>query len=119
MSNEPLDKYFGISVSEWINRIPNELEVDAVSLAQIVGFGRDGYGLSGSCLNKFVYDAIMALLKKGAKPVRALNKDKWVIQDYYGGLNADIAKAVVDEWLSCEKNMENNYLWDIWFSIHF
>lgn len=70
MSIEPVDKYFGIPLSEWIKRTPNELEVDAVGFWQIVPVGRDSFGLEGGELNDFVRRSIIALLEKGAAPVR-------------------------------------------------
>ena len=45
---EPLrDRFFGQTLDEWIEKVPGELPVDAVGLWQIVGFARDGFGLSG------------------------------------------------------------------------
>lgn len=119
MINDPVDKYFGVPMSEWIKKIPNELEVDAVSLGQIVEFGRDGYSFSGDDLIGFVSNAIMALLKKGAKPVRASNSGYWIAQSYYGSSFSSIVQSIVQEWLSCEVGEESGYLWDIWFSVNF
>lgn len=35
MTTEPVDRFFGVPMSEWIARLPNELDVDAVGLWQI------------------------------------------------------------------------------------
>ncbi|WYX25629.1 hypothetical protein WJ969_07865 [Achromobacter xylosoxidans] len=70
MNNEPVNKYFGTPMSEWIARVPNELGVDAVGLWQIIPVGADHFGLSGAELEDFSRRCIVALLEKGAVPVR-------------------------------------------------
>lgn len=61
-----VDKYFGIPLSEWIERTPNELEMDAVGLWQIVPVGRESFGLEGEALKDFVRRSVIAPRISGA-----------------------------------------------------
>ena len=113
MSHEIKDKYFGVPLSEWIKNIPNELEVDAVGLWQIVASGKDGFGLKGKNLTNFLAQAILGLLEKGAKPVRSINGN-WVIQNQYGNQNHLIISRILNELEQGAEPDEDG----IWFSIY-
>jgi hypothetical protein len=71
MNTEPKHNIFGVSLSEWIERVPNELPADAVGLWQIIPAGIDSFGLAGAELESFAKRCIFALIKSGAKPVVA------------------------------------------------
>lgn len=113
MSHEIKDKYFGVPLSEWIKNIPNELEVDAVGLWQIVASGKDGFGLKGKNLTNFLAQAILGLLEKGAKPVRSINGN-WVIQNQYGNQNHLIISRILNELEQGAEPDEDG----IWFLIY-
>lgn len=113
MTSEPIDKYFGIPLGEWVSRIPKELEVDAVGLWQIVPVGRDNFGLSGERLRDFVTRGVVALLSAGAVPVRpSSEKDVfWVRQTCFGIGIDEIAKNVVEEWEKSGVDPDQDGLW--------
>jgi hypothetical protein len=116
MINDPIDKYFGIPLSEWIDKTPNELEVDAVGLWQIIPVGKDGFNLSGTALEEFTKRSIVALINRGAVPVRSLPaKDGfWEKQFQYGNLPNEIANKIIEEWRTSGVDPDHD---GIWFSI--
>ena len=113
MNLEPKDKYFGVPLSEWIKKIPNELEIDAVGLWQLFASGNDSFGLEGESLFMFLGQAIAALLEKGAKPVRSIN-GTWVVQNQYGRENNLIIENLLSELKKGAAPDEDG----VWFSIY-
>ena len=113
MTTEPVDKYFGIPLSEWIHRTPNELEVDGVGLWQIIPVGRDSYSLEGEALNDFVRRSVTALIRRGGVPVRpAKGRGKfWERQAQYGKTPEEIATNVVTEWQNSGVDPNEDGLW--------
>lgn len=111
MSNEPIDKYFGIALSDWIARTPNELENDAVGLWQLVSVGRLSFDLAGPDLEDFVKRSIAALLSRGAMPVRAAEGGRWQVQPEYGSDPEEVINAVTHEWLSSKVDPDEDGLW--------
>jgi hypothetical protein len=110
---EPVDKYFGTPLSEWIARVPNELDVDAVGLWQIIPTGMDSFGLSDECLEEFTCRCIVALLQKGAVPVRAAppGVSGWVRETTYQGSHEEIAEQIVCDWKVGKIIPDHNGLW--------
>lgn len=124
MTAEPIDKYFGTTLSEYVEKIPNELDVDAVGLWQIIPCGRDSFGLEGEALRDFSRRCIRSLLKAGAVPVRASQeKDKfWERQPQYGEDPEEITDKILAEWDRCITDPNNNELWfgtpdGLWFAL--
>lgn len=113
MITEPLDKYFGIPLSQWIERTPNELDVDAVGLWQIVPEGRDSFGLEGKALRDFVKRSVMALVERGAVPVLPSpdKNEDWVRQDQYGVSPSAVASGVITEWQASGVDPTVDGLW--------
>jgi hypothetical protein len=112
MTSEPVDKYFGTPMSEWIARVPNELDIDAVGLWQIVPVGIDSFGLSGESLEQFSYRCILALLQRGAVPVESVSGvSGWVPQTRYRGSHQEIATQIVNDWKSGELVPDHDGLW--------
>jgi len=112
MSQEPVDKYFGVSMSEWIARVPNELEVDAVGLWQIIPVGIDSFGLSGEALEDFSRRCIVALLQKGAVPVRpAAAPIYWKPEVVYQGSHEEIANNIINDWKAHKLVADHDGLW--------
>ncbi|PRD41880.1 hypothetical protein C5748_19715 [Phyllobacterium phragmitis] len=108
MTQEPVDKYFGTPMSEWIARVPNELEVDAVGLWQIIPVGIDSFGLSGERLDDFARRCIIALLQKGAVPVRF---PSGLPATEYQGSHEEIANQIVNEWKAGTLVADHDGLW--------
>jgi hypothetical protein len=102
MNLERRDKWYGNSMLQCIEGYPDELPIDAVGLWQIVPFGYEGFNLRGDDLVDFTRRCIMALLDRGAKPVRGdmSGTYDWVIQSQYGEVNDEIADSIIAEWLS-------------------
>jgi hypothetical protein len=112
MTKEPIDKYFGISMSEWIARLPNELDVDAVGLWQIIPVGIDSFGLSGDGLDEFTRRCIMALLQRGAVPVRAVSGVAgWIPDIEYRGSHEEIANLIIKKWKVDKLVPDHDGLW--------
>lgn len=112
MTKEPIDKYFGVSMSEWIEKVPNELDVDAVGLWQIIPVGIDSFGLEGDGLDEFIHRCIMALLQRGAIPVTALSGvEGWIPDIAYRGSHEEIAKQIINKWKSQELVPDHDGLW--------
>jgi len=110
---EPIDKYFGVPLSEWIGRLPNNLQSDAVGLWHLIPAGRDSFSLDGDALKDFVRRSVIALVERGAVPVRpSAEKDKfWEEQIQYGKFPEEIADNVVIEWQNSGKDPNENGLW--------
>lgn len=113
MTDEPVDKYFGVPLSEWVDRIPNELEIDAVGLWQIVPVGRDSFGLNGEGLRDFVRRAVFALLKRGAVPVHPAQEDGifWIRKNCYGDDIDNIVSNIIAEWEKSGVDPNEDGLW--------
>lgn len=113
MNGEPVDKYFGVSMSDWISRIPNELEMDAVGLWQLVRVGRGGYCLGDQDLRDFVRRGIIALLEKGAVPVRPsnVNNEFWRKDVSYGISPDEVSEKIIAEWERSGVDPDEDGLW--------
>ncbi|MBR0555011.1 hypothetical protein J5J10_04890 [Ciceribacter sp. L1K23] len=113
MSFEPRHRFFDTLLSEWIERVPNELDVDAVGLWQIVGSGRDGFSLQGKELADFVNGCVLALLRNGAVPVRpsAQPNEFWRRDIRYEGCDEEIALSIVNEWTMSGSDPDHDGLW--------
>ncbi len=107
------DKWFGETIEERLLKIPNELEIDAVGLWQIISFGREGFGLTGAELVEYARLNILALLNRGAKPVIAdfAGENDWKIKEGYGQTREEIAQAIISEWLISGKDPDVGGLW--------
>jgi hypothetical protein len=104
-------------MSEWVARVPNELEVDAVGLWQIIPTGRDSFNLSGKELEDFARRCIIALIERGAVPVLPAEAENefWKEQKQYGNSASEIADSIVKEWEQSGRDPDHD---GIWFSIH-
>ncbi len=113
MKSEPLHKIFHIPMSEWLSSIPNELEDDAVGLWQIIPVGRSDFGLEGEALIKYVREALLKLLLKGARPVEGAvdGVHYWRLRNDYGNDPEKIADAVIVEWISSGRDPDPSGIW--------
>jgi hypothetical protein len=104
-------------MSEWMERVANELSDDAVGLWQIVPDGRIGFGLEGEALTEYVRRQIAVLLARGAVPVvGGFNEGRyWVVQRQYGSRPEEIVENVVREWLA--NGVGNEAPGGLWFAL--
>ncbi|MEN6586584.1 MAG: hypothetical protein ABFE02_11150 [Sulfuricella sp.] len=102
MSVERRHRHFGDTIAEYIEKVPNELQIDAVGLWQVVPVGRYDFDLHGEELVDYVRRNIYALLERGAKPVVGATDGVhyWELQTQYGSTSEEIVNAVVTEWLA-------------------
>jgi hypothetical protein len=117
MTNEPTHKFYGISMSEHIVEVANELPDDAVGLWQIVPGARRGFDLEGGALTDYVRRCIAELLSRGAVPVigGGGTEHHWIVQRQYGTTPDEIVENVVAEWLA--KGAQNEDPGGLWFSL--
>ncbi len=99
---EPICRIFGTPISEWVERVPNELPQDAVGLRRIIPAVRDNFGID-DCgeLRAWSRRAILSLLARGAVPVSPGNKKEsgyfW-IERWWGANPGEIAERILDDW---------------------
>lgn len=109
------DRFSGITVAEWLACVANELPVDAVGLWQIIPKGRHDFYLDGDDLVEFTRRAIVALLERGARPVRSSDRSPgWQLDHSYGETPEQIADAVITEWLA--PGVGDPKVGDVWFA---
>lgn len=115
MPNELRDKYSGETIKEYMDGLPEDLQIDAIGLWHVVVFGREGFGLSGDNLVSFVRRAIVALLAAGAKPVVGATDGVhcWTLADY-GDTVDEICDAMITEWV---RSRRDPGVGDVWFAL--
>ncbi|RWN37535.1 hypothetical protein [Mesorhizobium sp.] len=102
----------GMSAAEWITLVPNELDIDAVGLWQIIPVGRHEFEFEGEDLKEFTRQALKGLLARGAVPITGQGQT-WVADYQYGTISDEIIENVVKKWLS--KGMHDPDVGDVWF----
>ena len=117
MTNEPINRFSQSSASEWIGSYLDELSIDAVGLWQIIPNARAGFGLEGAELVEFVRRCLIAIVGRGAKPVRGGRGTayQWIVQPQYGNSPDEIADRIVAEWVAA--GMPNPDLGGLWFAL--
>ena len=94
----------GSLVGEYFELTATQLQYDTVGMWEMVPAGRQAYGLSGADLDEFLRRFIIALMARGAKPVRVvvIRPGYWafVEQTQYGTSPLEIANASVADWHS-------------------
>jgi hypothetical protein len=110
--NQLRDRFYGCTIDEYVEKVPNELPVDAVGLWQIVSFGRQGFGLSGDELTDFVRRCLSGIFARGAKPVQgALDGiHVWTLVPY-GDRPAETIQAIVEEWKASGHDPDPGGIW--------
>ncbi|RVD60041.1 hypothetical protein EN828_08985 [Mesorhizobium sp. M2D.F.Ca.ET.185.01.1.1] len=103
---------YDMSAAEWVTLVPNELDIDAVGLCQVIPVGRHEFGLDGEDLETFTRKALKGLLAKGAIPITGRGQS-WVAEHKYGTGPEEIIETVVKIWLS--KDMRDPDVGDVWF----
>jgi len=110
---ERRDQYYRQTIGQWMDELPGDLFRDATGLWEIVSFGRQGFGLSGSDLVDFVKRGVLALLAKGAKPVTGASDGTHIWQRLYGyGEEPEqMADAIVEEWQRAGRDPDYGGVW--------
>lgn len=119
---EPRHKFYGISISDWIDTIDGDLENDSISLAEIIPTGRDDFNLQGELLLDFTRKCIQKLLYAGAKPIDGKKDEngKFIssVSKKYGYTYNEIIENIISEWQEEEKKGNGDfYCWGIWFGL--
>lgn len=115
MDYDTKDKFYGITIREWLRDFPNELEDDAIGLWQIIPLGKRGYGLSGSELKEFIEEAIEKLIDLGAVPVVGVESEGgWKLCEEYGDKKEEIIKNIVEKWGAPDSPDPD--VGDLWFA---
>ncbi len=118
MSNGRRDPLSGLTASEWIAAISDELRDIGVGLAGIVQAGRHGFGLESVALIDFVRQCLHSLVEHGAK-VRHAGSPSDPHRDiklHYGNdTNAEVVEGVIGDWLA---SGGGDLEWgDFWFAL--
>jgi hypothetical protein len=95
-------KFSNQTVRSWLKKMPNELEIDAIGLWQIIPAGVHNFGLSGNELEEFTQRAIIAILERGGLPAIGYNSADgggWKRAIEYGETNSEIVRNIVQKWL--------------------
>ena len=110
-----LHREFGIPLEEWIEKIPNELEMDCVGLWQLTGAFERGFGLEGPDLELAMKSAVEGLLGRGALPVVSpyLEGALMAREDLMSDGRGDVQKIIV-HWRSLDHSPSFE---DIWFDV--
>jgi hypothetical protein len=116
-TDEPRHHQLKASLDEWIQHRVDELDFDEVGFWQIVSEGREGFGLTGACLDEFVKRSLLALFAQGALPVRHVPDSGyvWTWQKSYGESAEAMAEAIVAEWV--RQGRRDPGLGDLWFGL--
>ncbi len=116
MNTEPVHRYFGTPLSNWIAAIPNGLEIDAVGLWQVIPALRLSFGLDGKPLERAVRQALAGLLARGARPVvgSSARHGSWKRTNRYGDDPDAIIDAVMAEWHAMGRDPD---VGDLWFAL--
>ena len=113
MTIEPRHSFYDTPLGEWIEKVPNELAIDAVGLWQIIPALRKSFGLAGDALDDAIRTTLRGVLARGARPVKGslTRPNAWEEVQEYGGRN-DIVEAVIDEWKAMGRDPD---VGDVWF----
>jgi hypothetical protein len=108
-------KFSNQTVGSWLNKMPNELEIDAIGLWQIIPAGTRNFCLAGEDLEQFTRRAIAAVLERGAVPARGIEGSggRWRRTVEYGQTNAEIVNNIVSQWL--DHSTREPDVGDVWF----
>ncbi|WP_353568951.1 hypothetical protein [Haloferula sargassicola] len=107
------DHIFGLSMGEWIARIPNDLDNDGVGLWEIIRDGRESFSLEGDDLKEFVFLAIVSIMKEGGVPAipSLSNKNIWGAARGYQGGESTVARKVIDQWTESGVDPDTEGIW--------
>ena len=102
MTKEPTDRYDGRTIDEQVQLLAASLDHDAEGLWTIVSLGKDGFGLRGDHLARFVRLVLRAMMHRGARPVLGGGQSEhdWIVQARYGSEPDDIVENVMKEGLA-------------------
>lgn len=109
-------KFTNERLSEWEEKMPNELERDAIGLWQIIPALKYDFGLTGEKLILHVKKNVARLIELGARPVTGAPQDDeryWIVLDNYGKSPNEVAERIVEDWINSGKDPDFG---DVWFA---
>lgn len=114
---EPRHRHWGTPLSDWIRRVPHELEVDAIGLWQIVPVLKHDFALTGVSLQSATARCIERILERGARVVQgsAHPGQFWeYVLEFRDGNATEAADRIAREW--ADRDDEPGF-GDLWFAI--
>jgi len=105
-----------MTIENYIEGIPPELEIDAVGLHQIIPTLKEVFDLTDEENLYYIRMALNELYDYGARPVIGAGSLKdspydWILQPQYGSTKEQIADNVIKEWQESGKNPDHGGLW--------
>jgi hypothetical protein len=107
----PIHVRYRTPITEWIERVPNELSVDAVGLWQVVP-GLRGFHLSSEQFESYLRLSVAKLVERGAIPVQGSANRGWSVRADLAGTQT--VERVVEYWKALGREPEVS---DIWFAL--
>lgn len=107
-------KFTNERLSEWEEKMPNELERDAIGLWQIIPALKYDFGLTGEKLILHVKKNVARLIELGARPVTGAPQDDeryWIVLDNYGKSPNEVAERIVEDWINSGKDPDFGDIW--------
>jgi hypothetical protein len=115
MTSEPVDKWTGTPLSQWLELVPGELDVDAVGFWQVIPALRISFGLDDADIERFARLAISNLLAHGARLVvrSGAPGEYWSEVATYGTTPEENIDGVIGEWHALGRDPD---VGDLWFA---
>ncbi len=109
-------KFDGMALGDWIAYTPDELDVDAIALEQVVRGLRIGFDLHGDDLDKAVHELLTGIMARGARPIQGCSDDGgyWIRVTRFGDDPAAIVDGVMREWHEAGVDPD---IGNVWFAL--
>ncbi len=116
MNRAVQSKFYAVSLGEWLETKPDELELDAVALAAVISGIRIGFDVHGEELNEAVRELLTEIMARGARPIQGCSDDGgyWIRVTRFGDDPAAIVDGVMREWHEAGVDPD---IGDIWFAL--
>jgi hypothetical protein len=118
MKHERRHNMTGSTISDWISRMPNDIDDIGIGLTLVVMVGRHNFELEGDELIDFVRRSIYALLERGGKPRHwgsPSHPNRDIPLHYGNDTNEEIVEGVIADWLA---SGAGDLEWgDFWFAL--
>lgn len=115
MSGEPIDCFYGLTLSEYMEAFLDDLDDDVVGLWHIIPGFRRAFGMTDeAAIEKYTRQVLAKLLARGAHAVIGCSDEGgyWRHAVHYGDTPQSIIDAVIAEWK--EKGVDPD-IEDVWF----
>jgi len=111
-THSAMHKHYGMPLSEWVSRVPNELAVDAVGLWQIASVLEREFGLTGAELEAQVRECVSRVVGHGALPVQGGPDRTWIVREDLAYPQDAAVEQVVQYWKGLGREPTVS---DVWF----